>query len=238
LKKINKVSQIVGFTLLEIMIAISILAIVVSLVYGTLFSSARISKALEEQLKIQDNARVALDRLCSELRLAYAKSNASVLMPLPDSKLIPPKNSSLYLASGISERRNSKGNEISFIASDSGVYMPGRQNVTGLSQISYFLIKNNDTFTLMRDELPSGIPVTDAIKKRIAFPVVAGVEDFRLRFFNSASRTWFPEWTINSTIKGNGSFQRLPDLIEITISLATPTGRMRNYTTIVALSNS
>ena len=50
-----------GFTLLEILMAISIFAIVVSLAYGSYRSTFRIIDQTESQTKIYNQARITMD---------------------------------------------------------------------------------------------------------------------------------------------------------------------------------
>lgn len=60
-----------GFTLLEILMAISILAIVVTLAYGSYRASFRIINSTESQAEIYSKARVALNCLSHDLGSLY-----------------------------------------------------------------------------------------------------------------------------------------------------------------------
>lgn len=61
-----------GFTLVELLIAIFIFAIVISSVYGTYRATFRIINGSEEQLAISRNGRVALERIIDDLKSVVA----------------------------------------------------------------------------------------------------------------------------------------------------------------------
>lgn len=60
-----------GFTLLEILMAISIFAIVISLAYGSYRATFRIIDSTESQTEIYNKARIAMDRISSDLGSLY-----------------------------------------------------------------------------------------------------------------------------------------------------------------------
>jgi general secretion pathway protein J len=60
-----------GFTLLEILMAISIFAIVISLAYGSYRATFRIIDSTESQMEIYNKGRIAMDRLSSDLGSLY-----------------------------------------------------------------------------------------------------------------------------------------------------------------------
>lgn len=60
-----------GFTLLEILMAISIFAIVISLAYGSYRSTFRVIDQTEARAEIANQARIAMDRLLQDLNCLY-----------------------------------------------------------------------------------------------------------------------------------------------------------------------
>ncbi len=60
-----------GFTLLEILLAIAIFAMVATLAYGAYRASFQIIQTTESQVEIYNKARVALDRLSQDLGSLY-----------------------------------------------------------------------------------------------------------------------------------------------------------------------
>lgn len=60
-----------GFTLLEILMAISIFAIVISLAYGSYRATFRIIDSTESQTEIYNKGRIAIDRVSSDIGSLY-----------------------------------------------------------------------------------------------------------------------------------------------------------------------
>lgn len=61
-----------GFTLIEIVIAVSILAAIVGVAYGSLTSIMRSKKLLDEERDLRAVANSVLTRMTRELQLAYS----------------------------------------------------------------------------------------------------------------------------------------------------------------------
>ncbi len=74
-----------GFTLIEILIATTIFALIITLIGGVLFLSSRIYLEGEKNMEIMQNARVVFDALSRELR--QSRRVASPLSEDPDEAL-------------------------------------------------------------------------------------------------------------------------------------------------------
>lgn len=68
-----------GFTLLEVMVAISVLAGIGALVVGTLANTLKARELLAANDSVQQSARVAVSRLSRELQLAYLTQNVAAV---------------------------------------------------------------------------------------------------------------------------------------------------------------
>ena len=66
-----------GLTLVELSVAVSLLAVVLGLAYGTLWSSMRHGSSLEQRTVAQSESRLVLDGLTRELRQAYSGDAAT-----------------------------------------------------------------------------------------------------------------------------------------------------------------
>jgi len=64
-----------GFTLLEVLIAVAILSIVLTALYGTFFLSSRAMEDMDESMTKLQESRKAIDILRRELEAAYFKDN-------------------------------------------------------------------------------------------------------------------------------------------------------------------
>ncbi|MCF8127273.1 MAG: type II secretion system GspH family protein [Deltaproteobacteria bacterium] len=72
-----------GFTLLEILLAIFILTLVVSAVFGAFRGTFKVVTETETQEEIYATARVALERMCEDLASAYGGSNQAEVKKTP-----------------------------------------------------------------------------------------------------------------------------------------------------------
>ena len=59
-----------GFTLIELMVAVALSAIVITAAYQVMVGQSRVYEAQEQTIDMQQNVRAALDFMCRELRMA------------------------------------------------------------------------------------------------------------------------------------------------------------------------
>ena len=64
-----------GFTLLEILIAIFIFAVVLSIIYSAFLGTSRVINETEEEAEIYSMARITLDRMLDDLESLYVPQN-------------------------------------------------------------------------------------------------------------------------------------------------------------------
>ncbi len=64
-----------GFTLVEILIAVTILASILVLVWGSFYQTFRAKRTVEAQMSRYRAGRVAMDRIVRDLSMAYLSSN-------------------------------------------------------------------------------------------------------------------------------------------------------------------
>ncbi len=67
-----------GFTLLELLIAIFIFAIVVSSVYGTYTTTFKVVENVESETEVHHRARIALERIAEDLESVYQGSGGTM----------------------------------------------------------------------------------------------------------------------------------------------------------------
>jgi type IV pilus assembly protein PilW len=74
-----KLRNLEGFTLVELMVSMSIGMVILAAVTTTFMSQTRIYNAQEQINEMQQNARGALDIITREVKMAGYKPNAGVL---------------------------------------------------------------------------------------------------------------------------------------------------------------
>jgi len=237
-----------GFTLIELVIAITILVVIMSFAYSSLSSIVQSKTALDDGRDADMIANAILTRLTRELSLASISSRSSgsgggeTLFPpclvdddnpkFPGVRLLGEKET---LRSG------ERGDSISFLASDAGQYLPDGGTHTGLVQITYRVVENEDKeldkeglYVLMREEVPFLVSSSSgntarwkqACKKAIAFPISDRATKLSFEYFDRDAGKWADSWSGVST-------SSTPALIRFSVALRSPRGVARSYATSV-----
>lgn len=159
-----------GFTLIEILVAISILAIVLTSVYGIFTSVSNTRERLDADSAEYHKARVVFDRLGRELRGAYFQ----------------PLNSDLVFTG------NSADDESLELELTTTAFTPISQMESGIVRVRYQLGVDQDNdgsgLVLMRSEQPAYEKDTTADMMRF----VPGINAMQIRFFSNGQ--WQTDW--------------------------------------------
>lgn len=222
-----------GFTLLEFIIAISLLVVFMTFIYSTILHTTRVTTTLEQHIRRQHRVRSLFEGIIREMRSISDDSRAPLLPP-------PGSNSAGSTPLFFKASKTPNGSTFTFIASEVGLYLPGRKNQTGLVQLTYRVeedpeIRNRKV--LVREEVPVIFPTQTAFENAIVIPINKDIVVFQARFFDPVSKTWREDWTATSSAGENGSVRvrgKVPALIEIHLAVADTEGREREYTTVIA----
>lgn len=222
-----------GFTLIEVVLAISILAIIMTVTYSSLAQIIRSKQALDDSREIKAIVNSILIRMTRELQLAKA---GIALLPDRD-KLDQPNKPRVYLI-GESTRLDNKqyGDRITFLAAQGGQYLPDGNMHTGDVQITYRVEEDPEqqgnqtkTYYLVREEIPYKLPAKKAYEQTMVFPITNALVGLHFRYFDSKNNKWLSSWgTTPSTVK-------LPRLIEFEVKIKASSGRIESFKTAVAL---
>ena len=192
-----------GFTLLEVMVAISVLVLIGAIVVGTLSNTLKAREMLAANDGVQQSARVAISRLTQELQLAYLTQNVAAVntfRTLFVSTDNDPADTLWFTA--LSHRRLYRNTrecdetEITIWAEDDPDYR-------GLS-------------VLVHREAPriDGEPDKDGT----ILPLAHGVKRFDLRFLDGQTAEWENTWDTTGTETPN----RLPRAVQIVLVISAP----------------
>ncbi len=190
-----------GFTLLEVLVASSILSIVLAILYGV-FSQTLTSKQIaEERVTLSRTARVVLLRMGEDLQASFpfAPENARFAGSTHRTALFP--QASLSFMSFANAQLTDTGREGDW------------------SEIAYDLIPDPLSPTLWqlvrRVRLSSDAARGSFGEDREAqvLPLLSRVQGLRVRFFDG--RTWVEEWGQDRT-RG-----RIPQAVEVELALAS-----------------
>lgn len=180
-----------GFTLVEILVAISILAILLTSVYGIFSSVSLARERLDADSADYHRARVLFDRLGRELRGTYFLPSARDLV-----------------FTGRTEEDGIIELELTTTA-----ISPLSQAGSGLARVHYLLVEDqedkNKGLILMRSEHPAHETVDEDVAGMMR--LVPGVAAMALRFYGKGQ--WQDTW--------DGRTSGLPEMVEIALQLRT-----------------
>ena len=194
-----------GFTLIEILISISIVAITLATVYGVFSSVSSAKDRLEQDSETYHKARVIFDRFGRELHGAYLSSANK------DSIL-----------TGEKDNLDNFAFEISTTAAS-----PLSSTGTGYALITYTVVEDNeaddDSKVLLRTEKPLlSEQETSSLRTMRLAP---GINYFNMRFYDGDS--WQDSWDSSSA--------GLPDIVEIEIRINDARGNVIPFLSAVRL---
>ena len=227
-----------GFTLVEVVIAISILTMILGTAYSAITQIISTKKILDDKRDTSLIASSIVRRLSKELQLTVAEHNLIFSNPAA-----APSANLKFL--GTARTNLGEGSSLTFIAMEGGQYLPDGGTHTGLVQITYRLAKDpekrevSDVYSLIREEMPYvSLPNTSdpriwqtavekAFSKRIIFPIAENVLNFKLKFYDLYEDRWSDEW---------GAGQKdIPAMINYSVTLISELGNLETYETTVPL---
>ena len=198
-RSISKRSK--GFTLVEVLVAISIFALAISSIYGVFTSISATKDRLDLNSETYHQARVILDRIGREIHGVYVHN--------ADEESI--------LQGGFDE----KGQLFFELSTTATISL----NIDGVGFVSvrYELIEDPESddgrYVILRTERPLG-----GSKSRQDFPAIrmaTGIKNLRVRYFSE--KTWQNQW--------NDKLQGFPEMLEVLITAYDKSGEETPFLT-------
>jgi type II secretion system protein J len=163
-----------GFTLIEILVSLTLLTIVLGAVYGSFFSVQRALERFDNvSLKYHDT-RTALDIMRREVESALIKNSNSKEKDVP--KL-----------SFIIKDRDVFGKSTSYLNLSAYSFRG-----TGLHTVSYFVEEKEGKLNLMKSEAPAALPAEE-----YELEIIEGIESFTVETLYN--RKWVRTWDTENT---------------------------------------
>jgi prepilin-type N-terminal cleavage/methylation domain-containing protein len=217
-----------GFTLVEVVLAISILSAMVVINYNVIMSMVETKVEVDDRREGVFVANSVLTRLTRELQLA--KKTPQLPPPCDGSSATTP---GAFIGDGGAQ--GGSGPTLTFSTTQGAQYIPDGGDHSGPVQITYRVAKDPDqkdeknaTLLLIREETPNRKPYAQSCKDTIRFPITNRLVNLQFKYFDKENNLWADEW--------NGARSRkLPDIIQFTISLKSERGHVETYTSAVAL---
>ena len=231
-----------GFTLIEVILAVSILAFVVSISYSSINQIIAGKQLVEDRSELQRVANGIMLRLTRELQRSQTQNKRQ--FPIGAGAAAPTGPASAgpnRVMEGVEEQIDGRAaDSIEFLAADSGQYLPDASSNTGDVRIAYRVEKTPaeelkeqrlggygdegpELFYLVRDEVPVQTPYASAIEKRMTFPIAKNVLSLKFRYYDKQKEEWVNKW--------NGTGR--PKIISIALQLRSKRGKVESYVTQV-----
>jgi general secretion pathway protein J len=204
-----------GFTLIEIMLAISVLALVGTMIYGG-FSQTALNKArIEQDVNHSRIIHMALERMARELTMAFVSThvNPSLDLRVVDTAFIGSDNGS--------------DDRIDFTSfSHRRLYRNARES--DQNEISYFITEHPDEpgvqVLARREQNRIDDDPRRGGKSQI---LVENVKEFNLEYFDPLLTDWVETWDTEDVL---AQPNRLPTQVRIRLSVEDPRRRGKTHT--------
>ncbi len=205
-----------GFTLIEVLLAIFIGSIVLTVLYASFFQINRAKDRIEEELELYHEARIIMSKITKDLATAFPRG-------LVNSQSTSITTPFFY---GVEEGENSK---LSFTSLSRTPTQDARES--DQTEISYFLapIEDSDLFALVRRDNPTFEPDTGGTQ----YAISERISGFSLTYLpkipeNGEAQGYSSEWNSNETLT-------LPAAVNVNIVLKSPRGEDIQFSTLVMI---
>jgi general secretion pathway protein J len=202
-----------GFTLIEVLLAIFIGSIVLTVLYSSFFQIIKAKDVAESELDLYHEARVVFSKMTEDFESAYPRGEVFNNSLISDASFF----------SGTKEGDNSR------VTVTSLSRKPALNSIdSDQAEISYYLepVPQSDLFYLMRDENPRIGTDSGGIK----YPISESLVRFNLRYMteNDSEESFVDEF--NSYHTGS-----LPKVVEVTLTMRSPRGEDVEFSTLILI---
>lgn len=198
-----------GFTLLELLIAISILTIVVTLFYGTYFMVARTVRSSETRANAFHRASILLNKMAFEITSAYTGLYSSESEEL-----------NMHLIGDDGQIDDHDADSLRFLSSGSPMTRGVPENQI-FSHISYSVesVDESDEVTLVC----SRTPFLAAAENGAFNEWKLSISEFNLQYYDGSG--WLSEWD-------TAEQKALPEAVRIEVTLPDDEGQQWMFSTV------
>jgi general secretion pathway protein J len=210
-----------GMTMIEVMVAIGILAMIGVLIHGVIDSLARGKKGEEMRAERAHEGREAMQRIVRDLSAAYLSMHVPTVTALQTEKTAFIGRSSIRFG------------RVDF-AAFAHLRTDRDSHESDQAEVGYFVVPDPEVASKMdlvrREQTPIDM---DPLKGGVVNVVAEDVDLFELRYLDPQTGQWVETW---DTTQVNGQPSRLPLEVKITIELkGVGEGPRYAYTTKVFL---
>jgi prepilin-type N-terminal cleavage/methylation domain-containing protein len=205
-----------GFTLIEMMLAIAVLALILAMLAGSFHAVAMSKVQAENHLAVDSTARAILEEMSKEIRGSVQTAS------------IP---SQVLLMGQAHNQGPQRIDSISVSTLDPG-HRRSLEDFGAEDTVSYTAVPNPDHpvwFLLMRSQNSSLLGIGTGINARQPALLTANLLSLRIRYFDGS--TWSESWNSQSLPPG----RQLPDEVSIELTIASRSGAPFSLATMVTV---
>lgn len=211
-----------GFTLVEILVAVALIAAVLSMVYGSYFATSRSAQVCQARIAMSHHARTTLDQMAQQIRCAYAGTMAndadSRESGTQQTRIVPEGSVSFF-----NGNPNATNGEILRLVTTNG-FAEEEGPTNGLFEITYRFDRSTGVLSLSQGRFIGTAKKAEARNWR---PVAKNIERLELEFFDG--RQWLRRWDFKDK-------KKLPYAVRIEISYEDRDYQRYDYGTVAYIS--
>lgn len=193
-----------GFTLVEILVAVTIIVGIVSMVYGSYFATSKSAQACKAKMSLSQQGRKVLEQMARHIRCSYvpaAKKYAYSVTPNSKQRKQIPEDEINYFKGNPDEPTG----EILHFITMNGIFT-GRNSSDGLFEVAYKFDKSRGVLSFSQRRFVG--TAKSIAEKRNWQPIARNIECIELDFFDGK------QWLNNWDFKDKG---KLPSAVKINI---------------------
>ena len=214
-----------GFTLIEILVSVTIIAMIVSMVYGSYFATAKSADAYKARMTTSGQTQKVLRWMTQQIRCSYIGkiSEETELAGTDSSRTSKIKKSPIIY---FSYEPDAMGSETLHLVTTHMLFCDDGY-INGLVDIAYKFDKNSGTLSLSQRRFV-GAP-EKYLEDRNWRELLVNVESVELDFFDG--RQWLTEWDFELK-------KKIPAAVKISITCEDENYRQCHYGTIAYVDSS
>ncbi|MFQ5598338.1 MAG: prepilin-type N-terminal cleavage/methylation domain-containing protein [Nitrospiria bacterium] len=193
-----------GFTLLEIMISLAILAVIFTLIYGTFEAVYQGAEKLEEDADVYRLARFGIYHMTNNLAMLHAKPSPTHVPTAPGVPAVPKKALALFIGEDKEQLIQDTvypSDSLEFMAVSHGSTVPGAPE-SDLTTVRYAV---QDEILIQEMQLSNG--------KVLTYEIGGPIQGLNLRYYDPKRKRWEDDW--DADVRNS-----LPNVVEIEFVLA------------------
>jgi len=210
-----------GFTLIEVLVAVAIIATIVSMVYGSYLAASRSAGLCKAKMALSKDTQKALQQMAGQIRCTYAGH-----VPRP-SCLVPhhPKDDGRWTMDDgqdyFSGNYDDFRGQILHLVTTNAIF-EDRNFADGLFEVAYQFDKSRGVLSVSQERFTG--PSESISAERAWQPLPGNVKSVQLQFFDG--KRWLNKWDFKDQME-------LPRAVKIDLIFQDENYRQCHYNTIV-----